>query len=92
MLKSLIEVPSVAQVNIQFPSFKMIFISAPTRVPRLSYPFWEKFERTGKGSFTEKTKIVDSCSICSAPDSTGSKLQDEPHLFSVACSQTELSI
>ena len=31
-------------------------------------------------------------SICSAPDSTGSKLQFEPHLFSVAGAQTEFSI
>ena len=30
--------------------------------------------------------------MCSAPDSTGSKLQYEPHLFSVACFQTKLSI
>ena len=48
--------------------------------------------RTSKGSFTEKTKIVDSGSICGAPDNTGSMLQYEPHLFSVACFQTELSI
>ena len=43
-------------------------------------------------SFTEKKTIVDSGSICSTPDSTGSKLQYEPHLFSVARSKTELSI
>ena len=90
-LKSLIEVPYVAHLTIQVASFKMILISSPQRVPRPSCPFWEKFGRTGKGSFTEK-KIDDSGSICSAPDSTGSKLQYEPHLFSVACSQTELSI
>ena len=30
---------------------------------------------TCKGSFTEKNKIVDSGSICSAPDTTGSKLK-----------------
>ena len=42
--------------------------------------------------YTEKAKIIDRGSICSAPESTGSKLQFEPYLFSVACSHTELSI
>ena len=41
-------------------------------------------KKSGKGSFTEKAKIVDRGSICSAPDSTLSKLQYEPFLFSVA--------
>ena len=40
--------------------------------------------RSGKGSFTEKAKIVDGRSVCSTPERTGSKLQYEPHLFSVA--------
>ena len=35
-------------------------------------------------SFTEKAKIVDSGSLCSALESTGSKLQYEPHLYTVA--------
>ena len=91
-LKSLREVPSVADLNIPVPSCTMIHISAPWRVPTSSCPIWEKIGRTSKASFTEKTKIVDSSSICSAPDSTGSKLQYEPHLFSLVCSQTELSI
>ena len=86
MLKSLIEVPSVAHLNTQVPSFKMILITAPQRVPRPSCPFWEKNGRTGKVSFTDKAKVVDSGSICSTSDSTGSKLQYEPYLFSVACS------
>ena len=34
-----------------------------------------KIWRSGKGSFTEKAKIVDSGSLCSAPENTGSKLQ-----------------
>ena len=44
----------------------------------------EKFGRSGKGSFTEKGKIVDRGSICSAPEGTVSKLQYEPFLFPVA--------
>ena len=42
-------------------------------------------------SFTEKAKIIDRGSICSAPERTGSELQCEPFLCSVACSKTELS-
>ena len=45
-----------------------------------------KIWRSGKGSFTEKAKIVDSGSLCIAPENTGSKLQCEPYLFSVAAS------
>ena len=37
-----------------------------------------KIWRSGKGSITEKAKIVDSGSLCSAPENTGSKLQHEP--------------
>ena len=44
------------------------------------------------GPYTEKAKIVDRCSLCSAHESTGSMLQHEPYLFSVACSKTKLSI
>ena len=43
-------------------------------------------------SSNEKAKIVDRGSLCNKPESTGSKVQYEPYLFSVACSQTELSI
>ena len=43
-------------------------------------------------SFTEKTKIVNRGYICSASESTCSKLQYGPHLISVACSLAELSI
>ena len=43
-----------------------------------------KIWRSCKGSFTEKAKIVDSGSLCSAPENTGSKLQCEPYLFSGA--------
>ena len=38
------------------------------------------------GLYTEKAKIVDRVFLCSAHESTGSKLQYEPYLFSVACS------
>ena len=39
--------------------------------------------RLGKGSSSEKFKIVSRGSICSEPESTGSKLQDDPDLISV---------
>ena len=45
-----------------------------------------KFGRSGKGSFTEKSKIVDEGSQCSALESAGCKLESEPCLFSVECS------
>ena len=38
----------------------------------------KKFGISRKGSFTEKAKIVDSGSLCSALENTGSKLQYEP--------------
>ena len=38
------------------------------------------------GSNTEKPNIVDRGSLCSAHESTGSKLQHEPYLLSVPCS------
>ena len=47
---------------------------------------------SGKGSFAERAKNVDRGSLCSALESIGSKLQYEPYLFSVAISQTRLSI
>ena len=40
----------------------------------------------------EKAKIVDRGSLSSTPERTGSELQYEPFLCSVACSKTELSI
>ena len=57
------------------------------RVIRL-WEFWVM----RKLSFTAKAKIVDGGSLCSAPETTGSKLQYEPYLFSVVCSKTKLSI
>ena len=83
-LKSLIEVPYVAHLNVQVLSFNMNLISS--RYPRPSYPFGEKLGSSGNGSFTEKAMIVDRSSLCSAPENTGSKLQNEHYLFSVACS------
>ena len=69
----------------------MILISSKQCVPRPSCPFRGKLGRTGKGSFNEKAKIFDRGSLYNAPDGTGSKVQYEPYLFSVACSQTKLS-
>ena len=37
--------------------------------------FGENFGISGEVSFTEKAKIVDRSSLCSAPESAGSKLQ-----------------
>ena len=48
--------------------------------------------RSGKGSFSENTKIINRDSLCSVLGSTGAMLHYEPYLFSVACSYTELSI
>ena len=85
-LKSLIEVPYVANLKVQVVSFDMNLISSPKRIPRPSYPFGGELGRSGKGSFTEEAKIVDRSSLCSAPESTGSKLQYEQGLFFVGCS------
>ena len=86
-LKSLIQVPYVAHMKVQVPGFNMILISSPWCVPSPSYPFWDfEDERSGKGSLTEKAKIVNRVSLCSTRESTGSKLQRDPYLISVACS------
>ena len=45
-----------------------------------------------KGRSPKKSKIVNSGSQCSPRESTCSKLQYDPDLTSVACSNTELSI
>ena len=42
--------------------------------------------RLGEGSFSDKFKIVSRGSICSEPESTGSKLTNDPNLISVPCS------
>ena len=91
-LKLLIEVPCVAHLKVQVLIFNMNLFSSPYRIPRPSYPFQVKFGRSGKMLFTEKPKIVDRGSVCIASERTCSKLQYEPHLFSVAHSETELSI
>ena len=44
------------------------------RVLRLSCPFPGKFGRSGKGSITEKAKIVDKGSQFGALENTGCKL------------------
>ena len=69
-LKLLIAVPYVAHLIVQVLSFNMNLISSPLRVPRPSYPFGGKFGRSGKGSFTEKAKIVDRVSVCTTSDRT----------------------
>ena len=61
--KSLIRVPYVAHLKVQVLSFNMILLSSPLHVARANYPFWGKFGRSGKGSFTEKFKIVSSSSL-----------------------------
>ena len=91
-LKTLIQVPYVAHLKVEVLSFNKNLIFSPQSVPRPSYPFREKFGRSGKESFTEEAKVFDRGSICSKPESTGSNLQYEPFVFSVAWSLTELSI
>ena len=71
-LKSLIRVPYVAHLKVQVLRFNMILISSPLHVPRTSHPLWGKFGRSGKGWFTEKVRIVNSSSLCTAHESTGS--------------------
>ena len=57
-LESLIEVPNVVHMKVHVLSFNMILISTPWLVLRPSYPFRRNFGRSGKGSFTEKARIV----------------------------------
>ena len=79
-------VPYVAHLIVQVLSFNMNLISSPYGVPRTSYPFRCKFSRSGKGSFTEKAKIVGRCTVFLASGRTCSKLEYDPYLSSVACS------
>ena len=58
-LESLIDVLNVAHLKVQVLSININLISSPKRFPRPSYPFGGKLGRSGKGSFTEKAKIVD---------------------------------
>ena len=51
-----------------------------------------KFGRSGKGSFTEKNRIVNRGYLCGTRESACSKLQYGPNLISVACSLAKLSI
>ena len=85
-IKLLIAVPYVAHLIVQVLSFNMNFISSPYCVPRPSYPFRGKFGRSGKGSFTEKAKIVDRGSVCLANERTCPHREYDPYLISVACS------
>ena len=67
-LNLLIAVPNVAHLIVQVLSFNINLIPSPYRVPRPSYPFRRKLGRSGKGSFTEKAKIVDRGSVCIASE------------------------
>ena len=87
-LKSLIEVPYVAHLKIQVLSLNMNQFNSMQRVPRPSYPFQDKFRRSGNVSFTEKAKIVYGGSIRFGRKSTCSMLQYDPYFISVACSYT----
>ena len=78
-----IQVSDIPHVKVQILSFNIILISSPWRVPRPSYPFRVTFGRSGKRSFTVKAKRDNLCSLCSAPESTGSKLLCDPYLISV---------
>ena len=80
-LKSLIKVPNVAHLRVQAVSLNLNLFFSPQSVPRPSYTFRKIFGRSGKGSFAEKSKIVDRGSICSTPENTGSNLLYEPFLF-----------
>ena len=91
-LKQMIELPLLKQLKVQVVIFNMNLFSSPQRVPRPSYPFREKFGRSGKMLFIEKAKIIDrDCQSC-ALESIGCKLQYEHYLFSVACSYANSSI
>ena len=57
-LKSLIVTPYVAHLKIQVLRGNMNLISSPKQATKPSYPLQGKFGRSGKGSFTEKPKIV----------------------------------
>ena len=83
-LKSLIEVPYVAHMKIQVLSLNMNLFYSPQRVPSPSYPFQDKFRRSGNVSFTEKAKIVNSGSLCSGHESTCTKLHYDPYFIPIA--------
>ena len=42
-------------------------------------------------SLTEKAKIVNRASLSSQLESTGSKLQNEPHILSGVCTESEIT-
>ena len=92
MLKILIEVHYDSQEKEPVSRRSTFLLSSPYCVPSPSYPFRRNFGRSGKGSITEKAKIVNRGSQCSPRECTCSKLQYDPYLISVACSNTELSI
>ena len=58
-LKSLMDVPNVAQLKVPVLSLNMNLISSLKRIPRPSHSFGGKLGRSGKVPLTEKAKIVD---------------------------------
>ena len=84
---SLCSAPEGTGSKVQYEPYLFLLACSMTELSILG-----KIWRSGKGLFTEKAKIVDIGSLCSAPENTGSKLQYEPYLICVACSWTELSI
>ena len=74
-LKSLIEVPYVVDVKVHVLSFIKNLISSPQRIPTPSYPFRGNLGDQVKGRSPKEAKIIDRGSLCSALESTGSKLQ-----------------
>ena len=77
-------IPSVLLRTAQFPSFNRNLFFSQKRVPTPSFPFRGNLGDQVKGRSKKKAKIVDRVTICSTPESTVSKLQYEPFLFSVA--------
>ena len=72
--------------------FNMILLSSPERVPRPINPFRRNFGRSGKGSFTEKAKIVNVAFETIPRESTCVKLHYVPYLISVPSSHIELDM
>ena len=58
VLKSITEVPNLVDVKAHVLSLNMILVRSHLRVLTPSYPFGRKFRRYGKGSFSEKLKIL----------------------------------
>ena len=92
-LKSLIGFPYILDVKVHVLSFNMILISSPQGVPTPSYPFRGNLGDQVKDRSTKNLNL-----LIEVPYVSNLKVQvqifnmNEPFLFSVACSQTQLSI